>query len=78
MFVDYLSTILTTVHKVPAPVDPEKSFQELEVDSLSLAELGAHLEDEFELTIDEEELTPSTTVAELAGLLESGGAVLPA
>ncbi|MFC9132791.1 acyl carrier protein [Streptomyces sp. NPDC057099] len=78
MFVDYLSTILTTVHKVPGPVDPEKSFQELDVDSLSLAELGAQLEDEFEVTIDEEELTPSTTVAELAVLLESGGAVLPA
>ncbi|MFF2025127.1 acyl carrier protein [Streptomyces sp. NPDC058171] len=78
MFVDYLSTLLTTVYQVPGTIDADRSFQELEVDSLSLAELGAQLEDEFGVTVDEEELTPSTTVAQLAVLLEASGAVLPA
>ncbi|ANP50429.1 acyl carrier protein [Streptomyces griseochromogenes] len=78
MFVPYLSDLLEKSYKVPAPIDPDKSFQELEVDSLSLAELGAHLEDELDVTIDEEELTPATTVTALAGLLEARGAVLTA
>ncbi|MCH0561190.1 acyl carrier protein [Streptomyces sp. MUM 16J] len=78
MFVEYLVTVLTTTYKVPGDIDPDRSFQELEVDSLSLAELGAQLEDEFGVTIDEEDLTASTTVADVARLLEAGGAVLPA
>jgi acyl carrier protein len=78
MYVTYLTTILNTVYKVPDPIDPEKSFMELAVDSLSLAELGAHLEDELGVTVDEEDLSAVTTVSGLAVLLESRGAVIPA
>ncbi|WP_431041727.1 acyl carrier protein [Streptomyces sp. P1-3] len=78
MFVSYLSDLLDRTYQVPGPIDPERSFQELEVDSLSLAELGAQLEEEFGVTIEEEELTPATTVTALAELLEARGAVLTA
>ncbi|MGW0885953.1 acyl carrier protein [Streptomyces sp. NPDC002671] len=78
MYVEYLTTILNTVYKVPGTIDPEKSFLELEVDSLSLAELSAHLEDELHVTIDEEDLSAATTVVGLAAYLEAHGAVIPA
>ncbi|MFD4504886.1 acyl carrier protein [Streptomyces sp. NPDC058457] len=54
------------------------TFAELELDSLSLAELGAQLEDDLGVTVDEDNLTPRTTVADIAALLEAQGAVLPA
>ncbi|NEC66329.1 acyl carrier protein [Streptomyces sp. SID9727] len=78
MFVDYLTTLLTGVYKVPGPIDATKSFRDLEVDSLSLAELAAQLEDEFSITVEEEELGPQTTVIELSEFLETRGAVLSA
>ncbi|WP_055587437.1 acyl carrier protein [Peterkaempfera griseoplana] len=78
MFVDYLTTILGTAYKVPGHIEPTRSFHDLEVDSLSLAELGAQLEEDLGVTIDEEDLTPATTVAELAELLAAQGAVVPA
>lgn len=77
MFVDYLTTILGTVYKVPGTIEPTKSFQELEVDSLSLTELAAQLEEELGVPIEEEDLTPSTTVAGLSEFLETSGAVIP-
>ncbi|MCX4851595.1 acyl carrier protein [Streptomyces sp. NBC_00893] len=78
MIVDYLATILGTVYKVPGVIEPTMSFQALEIDSLSLAELGAQLEDDLGVTVEEEDLAPTTTVAELAELLEAQGAVVPA
>lgn len=78
VFVAYLTDVLATTFKVPTPIDPTKSFQQLEVDSLSLAELGAQLEDEFGVTVEEEELEPATTVLQVAEFLEARGAVLSA
>ncbi|MFD6940726.1 acyl carrier protein [Streptomyces sp. NPDC054945] len=78
MYVEYLTNLLNTVYKVSGTIDPEKSFLELEVDSLSLAELSAQLEDEFDVPVDEENLSAATTVAELAAILEAHGAVMPA
>ncbi|MGW8767438.1 acyl carrier protein [Streptomyces sp. NPDC055815] len=78
MFIEYLTNLLGAVYKVPGTIDPEKSFLELEVDSLSLAELGAQLADDLGIEVAEEDLSSTTTVAELAGLLESRGADIPA
>ncbi|MCX5527957.1 acyl carrier protein [Streptomyces bobili] len=78
MFIDYLINLLGTVYKVPGTIDPDKSFVDLEVDSLSLAELGAQLEDELGVEVAEEDLSSLTTVSELARLLESRGADIPA
>ncbi|MFE5093333.1 acyl carrier protein [Streptomyces sp. NPDC056638] len=78
MFVDYLRTILSTVYRVSGTIEPTMTFEELALDSLSLAELGAQLEDDLGVTIDEESLSAETTVAEVAAILEAQGAVLPA
>lgn len=78
MYVDYITNILGKVYNVPGDIESTRSFQDLQVDSLSLAELGAQLEDALGVTIDEEDLTSGTTVAELAELLENSGAVIPA
>ncbi|MFJ8335907.1 acyl carrier protein [Streptomyces sp. NPDC094437] len=78
MFIAYLTELLRTAYKVPGEIDPQRSFLELDVDSLSLAELGAQLEDELGVTVEEEELSAVTTVAQLAALLEARGAVVPA
>ncbi|WP_086770654.1 acyl carrier protein [Streptomyces bobili] len=78
MFIDYLINLLGTVYKVPGTIDPDRSFVDLEVDSLSLAELGAQLEDELGVEVAEEDLSSLTTVSELARLLESRGADIPA
>jgi acyl carrier protein len=78
VFIDYLINLLGTVYKVPGTIDPDKSFVDLEVDSLSLAELGAQLEDELGVEVAEEDLSSLTTVSELARLLESRGADIPA
>lgn len=78
MYVDYLTALLNRTYKVSAEIDPAKSFEELEVDSLLLAELGAQLEEDLGIEIEEENLTGDTTVGELAALLETRGAVIPA
>jgi acyl carrier protein len=78
VFIDYLINLLGTVYKVPGTIDPDRSFVDLEVDSLSLAELGAQLEDELGVEVAEEDLSSLTTVSELARLLESRGADIPA
>lgn len=54
------------------------TFEELELDSLAPAELGAQLEEDRGVTVDEENLTSTTTVADIAALLEVQGAVVPA
>lgn len=78
MYVDYLIRLLGTTYKVTETIEPTRSFKDLDLDSLLLAELGAQLEDDLGVTIEEENLTSDTTVADLADLLEAAGAVIPA
>jgi acyl carrier protein len=59
-------------------IEPTMTFNDLDLDSLSLAELGAQLEDDLGVTVEEENLTAETTVADIAALLEAQGAVVPA
>ncbi|WAX77127.1 acyl carrier protein [Streptomyces sp. KMM 9044] len=54
MFIEYLTNLLGNVYKVPGTIDPEKSFLDLKVDSLSLAELGAQLTDDLGIEVAEE------------------------
>ncbi|RLV70621.1 hypothetical protein STAN_6150 [Streptomyces sp. CBMAI 2042] len=77
VFAEYLTNLLGTMYKVPGTIDPDKSFLHLEVDSLSLAELGAQLSD-LGVEVAEEDLGSGTAVAELAAILESRGAGIPA
>ncbi|MEY9850025.1 acyl carrier protein [Streptacidiphilus sp. MAP5-3] len=75
---DYLCTILSTTYQVSGTIEPTMTCRELELDSLSLAELGAQLEEDLGVTVDEDNLTSTTTVADIAALLEAQGAVVPA
>jgi len=53
-------------------VTPEASFaDDLDADSLDLVELVMALEDEFDVSIDEEELEGITTVAKAVDLVRS-------
>lgn len=56
----------------PDKVTPEASFaDDLDADSLDLVELVMALEDEFEVSIEEEELEGITTVAQALDLVKS-------
>ena len=53
-------------------VTPEASFaDDLDADSLDLVELVMALEEEFDISVDEEELEGVTTVADAISLVES-------
>ncbi|WP_419945478.1 acyl carrier protein [Candidatus Poriferisodalis sp.] len=55
-----------------AQVTPEASFaDDLDADSLDLVELVMALEEEFDISVDEEELEGVTTVAHAIELVES-------
>jgi acyl carrier protein len=75
---DYLRELLQETFRVDGEVEPGKSFADLDLDSLTTAEICASLEDSFKVTIDDEEVTQQTTVDELAELLRRKGAVLSA
>lgn len=54
----------------PDAVQPDKSFvADLEVDSLSLVEYTMELEDEFDISLPEEELTDITTIGAFLDLI---------
>ncbi len=56
----------------PDQVTPEASFaDDLDADSLDLVELVMALEEEFDISVDEEELEDVTTVAHAIELVES-------
>lgn len=55
-----------------AKVEPNASFgEDLDADSLDLAELVMALEDEFDITVEEEELEDVRTVGQAFQLVES-------
>jgi acyl carrier protein len=76
MMYDYLRNLLEETFRVNGEIEPEKSFDDLEVDSLTTAEICAALEDDLKVTIDDKDVTQQTTLAELVELLERNGAVL--
>jgi acyl carrier protein len=55
----------------PSQVTKEASFaDDLDADSLDLAELVMALEDEFDITVEEEELADITTVGQALAMVE--------
>ncbi|MFI1524024.1 acyl carrier protein [Kitasatospora cineracea] len=73
----YLADLLSSTYQIPVPVDPTATFEELGLDSLSLAELGAHLQDRLGLELAEGEVSASTSVDSLADLLAGKGVEVP-
>ncbi|MFF3868144.1 acyl carrier protein [Micromonospora sp. NPDC001898] len=64
--------ILTTRFEVePDEIGPAVTFEQLELDSLFMVELALVLQKEFDLKIADEDATPRTTIAALAGVIEA-------
>jgi acyl carrier protein len=76
MIYDYLRNLLQETFRVNGEIAPDKSFGDLDLDSLNTAEICAALENDLKVSIDDEEVTQETTLSELADLLQSKGVVL--
>ncbi|MEU2718583.1 acyl carrier protein [Streptomyces sp. NPDC007205] len=74
---EYLVDQLATTFKVDQAMAPDQSFKELGLDSLTIAEVGAALQEALGVEVAEEELTETTKLGALAALLEAKGAVVP-
>jgi acyl carrier protein len=69
---DRLVTILVTRFEVePEEVRPDATFEELELDSLFLVELGLVIQQELGVKISEEDATPRSTIASVVELIEA-------
>lgn len=68
---DRLVKLLTSAFGLETgEVDPQDTFQGLELDSLALVELTLDVQKEFGITISDEDLSADNTVAEAAGIIE--------
>ncbi|MER5885378.1 phosphopantetheine-binding protein [Streptomyces sp. NPDC001941] len=73
----YINSLLTGPYQVPPPVAEDASLTQLGLDSLALAELAAELQDVLRVPVTGDDVTPHTTVTELATSLEAKGATVP-
>lgn len=72
---DKVSQILTEKFGVPPEdIKPEATFEDLDLDSLDLAEFALAAEDELGAGISDEEAEQLSTLEETVKLLESKGA----
>jgi acyl carrier protein len=66
-----LAAILTDQFRVPPEeINPQTALASLEVDSLAVVELLFALQEELEVTIGEDEVTPRHTLQDLVEMLE--------
>jgi acyl carrier protein len=69
---DRLVTILVTRFEVELEeVQPDVTFEELELDSLFLVELALIVQQELGVKITEDDATPRSTIASVADLIEA-------
>ncbi|MEV8314373.1 phosphopantetheine-binding protein [Streptomyces sp. NPDC059900] len=69
---DRLVGLLTKGFGVEADeVAPENTFEDLELDSLALVELTLAAQEEFGITLTDDDLHAKNTMAEAAGVLEA-------
>ncbi|GFE12183.1 acyl carrier protein [Streptomyces glebosus] len=66
------STLTETFDLDPAEVTPERTFEDLGLDSLALVEMGLMLQERTGISLDDVPLR--TTLGELAALMDSGTA----
>jgi acyl carrier protein len=71
---DRLVTLLTsTVGLQKHEIEPDRTFNDLEVDSLALVELTLVAQKEFGVPLSDEELSPWDTIAQAAKIIERKG-----
>ncbi|MFI0977421.1 acyl carrier protein [Streptomyces sp. NPDC021093] len=64
---DHLVTVLTDKFDVDASsIDPDSSFNALELDSLAVVELLVTLQDHWDVPLEEDTVTGDTTVRQVA------------
>jgi acyl carrier protein len=69
---DQLVNILVTRFEVePDEVRPDITFEELELDSLFLVELGLVVQQELGVKITDDDANPRSTIASVAELIEA-------
>jgi acyl carrier protein len=67
---DQLRELLTTKFQVPATVvRPEATFEELDLDSLAMAELTMTIREILDMSLDDEGITTEHTLGETAAWL---------
>ncbi|MBU6533028.1 acyl carrier protein [Streptomyces mayonensis] len=66
-----IRSVLTTTFKIPDDeISPERTLEQLELDSLALAEFALILQERLEVRIDEEHATRATTLAQVTEHLD--------
>lgn len=74
---EILSDVAATLAAIggvdPVEVTPEKSFSDLDIDSMTLVEIVVSLEDRFGLLIDDTDWSQFRTVGDVLAYLEQAG-----
>ncbi|GHI94683.1 acyl carrier protein [Streptomyces olivaceus] len=69
---DVIRSVLTTTFQIPdAEIGPERTLEQLELDSLALAEFALILQERLEVRVDEEHATRTTTLAQVTEHLDA-------
>jgi acyl carrier protein len=69
---DRLADILINQFEVrPDELRPDITFEELELDSLFLVELGLVIKRELDVELNEDEVTPRSTVSDVVTLIQT-------
>ena len=75
---DRVAALLVDRFGVPADdINPEASFEDLDLDSLDLVEFSLACEEELGVRIEDEEAENLATLGDAVTLLESKGATVP-
>ncbi|MGW7521026.1 acyl carrier protein [Streptomyces sp. NPDC054796] len=56
-------------------VQPASTFQDLEIDSLAVVEFGLHLQETFDVAVEEDDFTADMDIRAVAEVLSAKGAV---
>ncbi|MBZ6112770.1 MULTISPECIES: acyl carrier protein [Streptomyces] len=69
---DVIRSVLTTTFQIPdAEISPERTLEQLELDSLALAEFALILQERLEVPVDEEHATRTTTLVQVTEHLDA-------
>ncbi|KOU00080.1 MULTISPECIES: acyl carrier protein [Streptomyces] len=69
---DVIRSVLTTTFRIPDDeISPERTLEQLELDSLALAEFALILQERLEVRVDEEHATRATTLAQVTEHLDT-------
>ncbi|WP_431930467.1 acyl carrier protein [Micromonospora sp. RP3T] len=70
-----IDVLATQLKLAPDGIEPDMTFESLDIDSLVIVELGLLLDGVFDIAIDDGELTNEMTIRDAARLVETKQAV---